>query len=205
LTVGDRSYLSIYDSTFFLRELGFEGARTAIGAARRWLRDHGHRDLHLAAIEPNDEALTMVRAAGFDSVTHYVFLPDWKGPFRQDYREYAELRATQWRHFARTSQLPYMPSVSPGWDASPRAADFGDERPRKYPWSPVVTGEHPTLFGEALARAHAFRSPVSIDDPLVLVASLNEWSEGHYLEPDERFGTGWLEAVRDARPSVDLS
>jgi hypothetical protein len=98
-----------------------------------------------------------------------------------------------------------MPSVSPGWDASPRAADFGDERPRKYPWSPVVTGEHPTLFGEALARAHAFRSPVSIDDPLVLVASLNEWSEGHYLEPDERFGTGWLEAVRDARPSVDLS
>jgi len=37
--------------------------------------------------------------------------------------------------------------------------------------------------------------PIGIDDPLGLVASLNEWSEGHYLEPDERFGTGWLEAV----------
>jgi hypothetical protein len=58
-----------------------------------------------------------------------------------------------------------------------------------------VTGEHPELFAAALQRAHAFRSPVSADDPLVLVASLNEWSEGHYLEPDERFGMGWLEAV----------
>ncbi|HIE71281.1 MAG TPA: hypothetical protein EYP98_14545, partial [Planctomycetes bacterium] len=38
--------------------------------------------------------------------------------------------------------------------------------------------------------------PTAVDDPLVLIASLNEWSEGHYLEPDERFGTAWLEALR---------
>jgi hypothetical protein len=37
------------------------------------------------------------------------------------------------------------------------------------------------------------------DAPLVFVASLNEWSEGHHLEPDDRFGHGWLEAVRAAR------
>ena len=36
-------------------------------------------------------------------------------------------------------------------------------------------------------------------EALVFIASLNEWSEGHYLEPDEAFGTGWLEAVRAAR------
>jgi hypothetical protein len=60
----------------------------------------------------------------------------------------------------------------------------------------VITGEHPDLFAAALQRARAFRSPVSLDDPLVLIASLNEWSEGHYLEPDERFGMSWLEAVQ---------
>ena len=32
-----------------------------------------------------------------------------------------------------------------------------------------------------------------------MIASLNEWSEGHYLEPDERFGTEMLEAVRSKR------
>jgi len=128
-----------------------------------------------------------------------VLLPDWKGPFLQDYRAYAELRAQQWPRFCEVSGLPYMPSVAPGWDASPRGTDFGDARPDKYPWSPVVTGEHPELFAAALQRAHAFRSPIGIEDALVLVASLNEWSEGHYLEPDERFGMGWLEAVASIR------
>ena len=108
----------------------------------------------------------------------------------------AELRAEQWRSFADQSRLPYMPAVAPGWDASPRGADFGEKRPDKYPWSPVITGEHPELFAAAVQRARAFRSPAAVDDPLVLIASLNEWSEGHYLEPDQRFGTGWLEAIR---------
>ena len=199
VTVEGRSYLSIFDSTFFVKELGLDDARRAIAAARAWLCARGHRDLHLAAIEPNLQALPLVRDLGFDSVTHYVLLPDWKGPFEQDYREYAELRAGEWITFAERSGLPYMPSVAPGWDASPRGADFGDRRPDKYPWAPVVTGEHPELFAAALRRATAFRSPRGVDDPLVLIASLNEWSEGHYLEPDVRFGTGWLEAVLAAR------
>ena len=61
-----------------------------------------------------------------------------------------------------------------------------------------MTGEHPDHFEAALRRALAFRSPIACEEPLVLIASLNEWSEGHYLEPDERFGHGWLEAVRSA-------
>ena len=200
LTVGGRSYLSIFDSTFFVKELGLAGARDAITAARAWLDRHGHRALHLAAIEPNAETLPVVRELGFDSVTHYVFLPEWKGPPTQDYRTLAAQRATQWAAFSHGAQLPYMPAVAPGWDASPRGADFGPSRPDKYPWSPVVTGEHPDHFATALARAVAFRAPVGgIDDPLVLVASLNEWSEGHYLEPDQRFGHGWLDAVRSCR------
>ena len=130
-----------------------------------------------------------------------MLLPDWKGPFVQDYRACAELRAGQWQRFAEVSALPYMPSVAPGWDASPRGADFGEARPDKYPWSPVVVGEHPEKFRAAVARAVAYArgSGVAEDAQLVFVASLNEWSEGHYLEPDTRFGLGWIEAVRDGR------
>ena len=204
LTIHGRNYLSIFDSTFFIKELGAEGAAAAIRAARRWLRDHGHRDLHLAAIEPNIDVMPLVRAVGFDSVTHYVLLPDWKGPFEQDYRHRARVSADQWQLIAEQCELPYMPSVAPGWDASARGADFGNKRPDKYPWWPVVTGEHPELFAEALARARKFRSPIACDDPLVMIASLNEWSEGHYLEPDEEHGLGWLQAVAASGGSVSI-
>jgi len=200
LTVGGRPYLSIFDSTFFVEELGFDDARTAVRRARRWLADHGFPGLHLAAIDPAPGVIGRLREVGFDSVTHYVLLPEWRGELLQDYDECARRRAGQWQGFAERSGLPYMPAVTPGWDASPRGADFGPARPHKYPWSPVVTGEHPDRFHEALRRAVQFaRRTAEGAAPLVLVASLNEWSEGHYLEPDERFGLGWLEAVRAAR------
>ena len=194
LRLDGRAYLSIFDSTYFVRELGLEAARLAVTSARAMLRSSGLPDLHLAAIEPNDDVIGLVRDVGFDSVTHYVFLPDWKGPFLQDYEEMASLRASQWHGFSERSGLPYFPSVAPGWDASPRAADFGAEKPRKYPWWPIVTGESPAAFARAVDRARAYAA--EHDAKLLFVASLNEWSEGHYLEPDERHGEGWLRALR---------
>jgi hypothetical protein len=199
LTVGGRSYFSIFDTSFFLRELGLAAAREAIARARDALRTRGARDLHLAAIEPGGDVIGLLREVGFDSVTNYVLLPDWKGPYLQDYAEQAARAAARWSTFASQSSLPYMPSVSPGWDATPRGADFGLARPTKYPWWPVVVGERPELFREALERAVRFARTELADDALVFIASLNEWSEGHYLEPDTRFGNGWLEAVRGAK------
>ncbi|MBM3991940.1 MAG: hypothetical protein FJ298_13155 [Planctomycetes bacterium] len=199
LRVQGRLYFSIFDTSFFLRELGLDSAREAIERAREHLRRAGLGELHLAAIEPGRDVRAHLARVGFDSVTNYVLLPDWSGPFLQDYAERAAICAAQWPELARECALPYMPSVSPGWDASPRGADFGAARPTKYPWWPVVTGEHPQLFRAALVRALRWTREHSGPDALTFIASLNEWSEGHVIEPDTRFGTGWLEALRAAR------
>ncbi len=201
LRVDGRAYFSIYDSTFLIAELGIDGTRAAIAQARAMLRAGGFPDLYLVAIEPNDERLRQVASLGFDAVTNYVLLPDWKGEFLQDYDERVAIRAAQWPALAARSGLPYHPAVAPGWDASPRGADFGPARPSKYPWWPIVTGEHPDRFRAAVARAvdYARATGRPADEQLVFLSSLNEWSEGHYLEPDTRFGLGWMEAVRDGR------
>lgn len=202
MRIEGRVYFSIFDATFFLRDLGIANATSAIEAGRDHLRGKHGLELHLAAVEPNREDLGRVRGIGFDSVTHYMHLPDWKGPTVQDYAERAALCADEWDRFAAASGLPHIPSVAPGWDASPRGADFGPRRPDKYPWSPVITGSHPREFQRALARALDHVAGQEVPDPWVFIASANEWSEGHYLEPDEEFGMGWLEAVRGAKGAV---
>ena len=37
---------------------------------------------------------------------------------------------------------------------------------------------------------------------MVVIKSWNEWAEGNYLEPDEEFGMGRLEALARALSSV---
>jgi hypothetical protein len=200
LRIEGRPYFSIFDTTFFVRELGPATAKEAIAAAQVHLQKLGFPGLHLGAIDPAPEVIGQVAELGFSSVTHYVLLPYWRGPSLQAYAETAAARALEWPGYGAQSGLPYFASVAPGWDASPRGADFGPKRPDKYPWSPVVIGEDPAEFRIALARALRFAQAGGA--PLTFIASLNEWSEGHYLEPDRHFGNGWLEAVRAARQDV---
>ncbi len=197
LRLNGAAYLSIFDTTFFLRQMGFENARKAIARARSWLAAEDLGPLHLAAIDPIPEDRPQLAKLGFDSVTHYVFLPEWKGGWLQEYAAAAERKAGQWAAYAQECGMPYCPSVSTGWDATPRSAEFGREKPRQYPWWPIVTGSSPRRFREALARALEYANAHS--SPCCHIASWNEWTEGHYLEPDLEFGYGWLEAVRRAR------
>jgi hypothetical protein len=186
--------LSIFDSTFFLRQLGQEMASQAILRAKEYISKKGHSGLHLMAINPSNAMIKEFKKVGFDSVSHYVWLPDWKGEYRQDYESLIKRRSCEWRGFATDSSLSYYPSVSSGWDATPRGATHGPHKGHRYPWWPVVVNEDPALFSNFLGRAIKFTKEYN-DQQLCFISSWNEWSEGHYLEPDKRFGTAWLEAV----------
>ena len=196
--LGGRVLFSIFDSTFFVRQMGAEGARKVIREARRTLAGRGFPDLHLMALNPAPSLIPDLRRIGFDSASHYVLLPEWKGEYLQDYGSLASRRRAEWPGLLREAGIPYFPSVSPGWDATPRGVMHGGRQVKRYPWWPVVVGSGPERFRDFLAAAVRF-SRRGGEHALTFIASWNEWSEGHYLEPDVRYGTGWLEAVREAR------
>ncbi|HQB84059.1 MAG TPA: glycoside hydrolase family 99-like domain-containing protein, partial [Candidatus Rifleibacterium sp.] len=109
-------------------------------------------------------------------------------------------RQKQWAEYQPATGLPYVPSVSPGWDANARAADYGKQKPQRYPWSPIITGNTPEAFGAFLDAAASFACHESkFPHPAVMISSWNEWSEGHYLEPDAKNGFALLEQVQKVK------
>ena len=73
--------------------------------------------------------------------------------------------------------------------------DF-DNTPRSGAGGVVLLGSDPSIFESQVARAVAH---VTQAEPagrrLIFVKSWNEWAEGNYLEPDQRFGRAYLEAL----------
>ena len=64
---------------------------------------------------------------------------------------------------------------------------------------PTVLNSTPGKFKESLMRAKDWtdKNPRPGLPKLITVNSWNEWTEGSYLEPDERWGFGYLEAIKE--------
>lgn len=80
--------------------------------------------------------------------------------------------------------------IFPGWDNTPRAGKNGI----------VMLGSSPDRFYKGLLEMSKWTLAHLADDRrIVFLNAWNEWAEGNHLEPDLRFGTGYLEAVRKAK------
>jgi lipopolysaccharide biosynthesis protein len=79
------------------------------------------------------------------------------------------------------------PLVLPNWDNTPRSGMNGL----------VLHDSCPSLFSkhfrEALRRVESY----PLEHKIIFLKAWNEWAEGNYVEPDMRFGRGYLQAIRD--------
>lgn len=133
----------------------------------------------------------VVEALGFDGLTHYQFCHFTD--IDRDYMEIMDDVAQEWTDVAKDYQIPYFPHVSVGWDNNPRFLKF---RPG------IVKGNEPEQFEKALRMAREYLEKHPGQAPLVTLNSWNEWTETSYLEPDDLYGYGYLEAVKAVFPPV---
>ena len=82
-----------------------------------------------------------------------------------------------------------FPCVCPSWDNSPR-------RVGKYFYA--LANSTPTFFGEWLSDTLKRFVPFSKEENFVFINAWNEWAEGNHLEPDQKWGTAYLEEVKKA-------
>ena len=128
-----------------------------------------------------------VHELGFDSVTHYQYVHFCN--VDRDYNEIMEDVKKEWARLEKQFKIPYYPHISVGWDSSPRYNVFK---------AAVVKNNTPENVKKAFEAAKEYvDSHENLKAPLVTVNSWNEWTETSYLEPDDKYGYGYLEAIRD--------
>lgn len=72
-----------------------------------------------------------------------------------------------------------------------------DNTPRKGDWGCVFSGASPEKFKRYLKK-QIVRARTVYDKDMLFLFAWNEWAEGGYLEPDEKYGHGYLEALKEA-------
>ncbi len=121
---------------------------------------------------------------------------------------YSWLKA-HWRELKRRLHIPYaveydvyiqktmelfrkhpdiVPCINPDFDHSPRAG-----------WrSTILKNSTPEKWGDLCQRVRNIVEDQSSNEGVIFIKAWNEWGEGNYMEPDQKWGTGYVEASRKA-------
>ena len=81
----------------------------------------------------------------------------------------------------------FYPSAIPQWDRSPRSGRQ----------AVIYHGSTPDLFRDLMSNLYDKVKSKSPEHRIIFLRSWNEWGEGNYFEPDMRYGTKYLEVVKE--------
>jgi hypothetical protein len=195
----DRRYITVDGKPVYLvhRPLEIPDVRSMMDSFRAMAERAGLKGLHLVGVTPHKlwkpsdygfDALVVQRMPALDGS-----IP-WRYPMTKLKARLGKCKLTVHRYRdylsklvpPQVSQLEYYPCLLPNWDNTPRSGMHGI----------VLEGSRPELFRQHVRDAVVRIQPKPAEQRLLFLKSWNEWAEGNYVEPDLRFGHGYLEALR---------
>lgn len=123
-----------------------------------------------------------------NSFIRFIQGKGWSYPLVFDYEK-------MWQQILKVKPYGKLPNY-------PGAFVNYDETPRKAYRSVCVSGSSPEIF-EKYMKKQIERTKSVYNSEFILLDAWNEWGEGNYLEPDERSGYRYLEALRRAVDSAE--
>lgn len=186
----------IFSIDNFVRSFGSEEeAAKAVCYFRDEVKKAGFPDLHLQEIqggaslrmseEKKQKMIRRIDMLGIDSEALYNM-----GGFDPDYLVHCDNSVRAREIMDKAFDIPVYPTVSIGWDTTPRFPDQGAE-------DCTCFHNSPQTFAVCLQKALEYVDSHTEQPRFLMINAWNEWVEGSYLLPDCKDGYGYLQAVRD--------
>ncbi|MBR2353513.1 MAG: glycoside hydrolase family 99-like domain-containing protein [Clostridia bacterium] len=195
--IDGKPLISIYDLANFINSFGsVETTRDAM----LWLDEEakkyglpgvhfqvihqGARTQNLSGIDAEKASEDLIAELPFSSITNYQYahMVNVDRPFCETTPDVI----AEWNRLHEKFDATYYPHVSIGWDNNPRHLTLFKPN--------ILRDNTPDAFREALREAKKFAEATGVS--MVTVNSWNEWTEGSYLLPDDLYGYGYLDAVK---------
>lgn len=195
--IGGKPVFMIYDLNILTEGFGSaEKTKEALEYFRKKTIEAGFEGLYLQIVSrgpkleiesPDGRIYDGYRDFGFDGVTEYQSMALAREKRAYDYLEITEYIKKQYEFMSTLTDICYFPHVSVGWDTNPRYLPYLPK---------VIYNNTPKNVETALRMAKEYIDSHDLPAPLVTINSWNEWTETSYLQPDNLYGYGYLEAVR---------
>ena len=88
----------------------------------------------------------------------------------------------------KIKQEKIFPTIYPNWDTTPRIGSSGQ----------VLQNSSPKLFKKHVKRILKMIDHKTQGNKVIFLKSWNEWAEGNYMEPDLKFGKGFINALKES-------
>lgn len=218
--IDGKPYFCIYEINNFINGLGgMDSTKKALQMLEDKAKKIGLPGIHLSAMDwnlnqdllnlikgpnPPKSPQEFIKTLNFESITpynwEYAYWPEMykDGKIPQPYSGIVSFSPKVWRDMAnKFPGISYAPNVGTGFDPTPRTIATERYEIRAYPYTPVLVGNTPELFKKALIEAREFIDESNPKYKIIALYAWNEWTEGGYLLPDKRYGTGYLDAVKE--------
>lgn len=159
-----------------------------IGLTAGWLELYQNTlDMGFDAIAPSNLWLAEAKVKGrsFKVIQHKIrkLFPKYMPLDKYEYADIIQYLFTDYDKLENG-----YPSIIPNWDRSPR----GGRR------AVIYTNSNPNLFRKHLEDALVLVENKQPEHKIIFLRSWNEWAEGNYVEPDLKFGHGYLNVLRES-------
>ena len=163
----------------------------------------GSRQRVIPNLESSAEVYNDILTLGFDSITSYgksraemIYMGKYRRNISKLLHKYLPLPTLKYNYpkvvphfFAPEDKWENVfPTILPQWDRTPRAGNNEG----------IYVNATPENFLKHIEDALQVIKEKQPEHQLLFLKSWNEWGEGNYVEPDQKYGHGYLNALQKA-------